>query len=44
MHELAVLVSQRFTEPFRDPITYGRSIAKLANLLGDGIWCSVSPT
>lgn len=33
----AVLVSQRFTQPFRDPITYGRSIAKLANLLGDGI-------
>jgi len=33
----AVLVSQRFTEPFRDPITYGHSIAKLANLLGDGI-------
>lgn len=33
----AVLVSQRFTEPFRDPITYGRSIAKLANLLGDGL-------
>lgn len=33
----AVLVSQRFTHPFRDPITYGRSIAKLANLLGDGI-------
>jgi len=33
----AVLVSQRFTEPFSDPITYGRSIAKLANLLGDGI-------
>lgn len=33
----AVLVSQRFTEPFRDPITYGRSIAKLANLLGAGI-------
>ncbi len=33
----AVLVSQRFTEPFKDPITYGRSIAKLANLLGDGI-------
>ena len=32
-----MLVSQRFTEPFRDPITYGRSIAKLANLLGDGI-------
>jgi hypothetical protein len=33
----AVLVSQRFTEPFKDPIAYGRSIAKLANLLGDGI-------
>lgn len=33
----AVLVSQRFTEPFRDPIAYGRSIARLANLLGDGI-------
>lgn len=33
----AVLVSQRFTEPFRDPIAYGRSIAKLANLLGGGI-------
>jgi hypothetical protein len=33
----AVLVSQRFTEPFDDPIAYGRSIARLANLLGDGI-------
>lgn len=33
----AVLVSQRFTEPFRDPIAYGRSVAKLANLLGGGI-------
>jgi uncharacterized FAD-dependent dehydrogenase len=33
----AVLVSQRFTEPFNDPIAYGRSIAKLANLLADGI-------
>jgi uncharacterized FAD-dependent dehydrogenase len=33
----AVLVSQRFTQPFTDPLTYGRSIAKLANLLGDGI-------
>ena len=33
----AVLVSQRFTEPFKDPILYGHSIAKLANLLGDGI-------
>ncbi len=33
----AVLVSQSFTEPFNDPISYGRSIARLANLLGDGI-------
>lgn len=33
----AVLVSQRFTKPFRDPITYGKSIARLANLLGEGI-------
>lgn len=33
----ALLVSTRFTEPFREPITYGRSIAKLANLLGKDI-------
>jgi uncharacterized FAD-dependent dehydrogenase len=33
----AVLVSTHFTQPFNDPLTYGRSIAKLANLLGDGI-------
>ncbi len=33
----AVLVSQEFTEPFREPIAYGREIAHLANLLGDGI-------
>lgn len=33
----ALLVSTTFTEPFNEPITYGRSIAKLANLLGDGI-------
>ncbi len=33
----AVLVSQCFTEPFKEPITYGRSIARLANLLGEGI-------
>ncbi len=33
----AVLVSQSFTEPFREPLTYGRSIARLANLLGEGI-------
>lgn len=33
----AVLVSQSFTEPFDEPITYGSSIARLANLLGEGI-------
>lgn len=33
----AVLVSQTFTEPFDDPITYGESIAHLANLLSDGV-------
>ena len=33
----AVLVSQSFTQPFREPTMYGRSIARLANLLGEGI-------
>ncbi len=33
----AVLVSQSFTSPFQEPITYGTSIARLANLLGEGI-------
>ena len=33
----AILVSTNFTEPFNDPITYGRSVATLANLLGDGL-------
>ncbi|MHB8761608.1 MAG: NAD(P)/FAD-dependent oxidoreductase [Coriobacteriia bacterium] len=33
----AVLVSQCFTEPFQEPITYGTSVARLANLLGEGI-------
>jgi hypothetical protein len=33
----ALLVSKNFTEPFDDPITYGKSIARLANLLGGGI-------
>lgn len=33
----AVLVSVEFTEPFDEPITYGESIARLANLLGEGI-------
>jgi uncharacterized FAD-dependent dehydrogenase len=33
----AILVSTTFTEPFDDPISYGRYIASLANLLGKGV-------
>src|SRR6056297_2170077 len=33
----ALLVSKTFTEPFHEPITYGKNIAKLANLLGGGV-------
>ena len=33
----AVLVSTDFTKPFNDPISYGRYIAGLANLLGGGV-------
>ena len=33
----AVLVSKTFTEPFKEPILYGRYIASLANLLGGGV-------
>ncbi len=33
----AVLVSKNFTEPFREPIAYGKHIARLANLLSGGI-------
>lgn len=33
----AVLVSTSFTEPFDEPIKYGEYIARLANLLGEGI-------
>jgi uncharacterized FAD-dependent dehydrogenase len=33
----ALLVSKNFTEPFKDPIAYGKSIARLANLLSGGI-------
>ena len=32
----AVLVSSYFTEPFRNPIAYGKHIAKLANTLAGG--------
>jgi len=33
----AVLVSTSFTEPFKEPISYGKYIARLANLLSGGI-------
>ena len=33
----ALLVDKKFTEPFHEPIAYGKYIAWLANLLGDGI-------
>jgi uncharacterized FAD-dependent dehydrogenase len=32
-----VLVSTDFTEPFKEPIEYGMSIAKLANLISNGV-------
>lgn len=33
----ALLVSTVFTEPFKEPISYGKYIAKLANFLGKGV-------
>jgi len=33
----AVLVSTSFTEPFREPIAYGKYLARLANLLSGGV-------
>ncbi len=33
----ALLVSTRFTAPFKHPIAYGQHIARLANMLGDGV-------
>lgn len=33
----ALLVSKTFTEPFNEPIRYGRYIASLANMLGEGV-------
>ena len=33
----AILVSANFTEPFDDPIGYGRSVAAMANMLGSGV-------
>jgi uncharacterized FAD-dependent dehydrogenase len=33
----AILVSKCFTEPFKEPIKYGKYVAQLANLLGGGV-------
>jgi len=33
----ALLVSKTFTEPFHEPIAYGKHIARLANLLSGGV-------
>lgn len=33
----ALLVSKTFTEPFNEPIRYGKYIASLANMLADGV-------
>jgi len=33
----AILVSTAFTEPFREPIAYGKYLARLANLLSGGV-------
>ena len=33
----ALLVSTVFTEPFDEPISYGRYIARLANFIGKGV-------
>ena len=33
----ALLVSNRFTSPFKEPYTYGKHIASLSNMLGGGV-------
>jgi Uncharacterized FAD-dependent dehydrogenases len=33
----AILVSTTFTEPFHEPIAYGKSLARLANILSGGV-------
>lgn len=33
----ALLVSKNFTKPFHSPISYGKYIASLANMLGEGV-------
>lgn len=36
-NNFAILVSSNFTEPFNEPTVYGKSIAKITNLLGSGV-------
>src|SRR5574344_2865240 len=33
----ALLVSEQFTEPFKEPIQYGQHVARLANMLAGGV-------
>lgn len=33
----AILVSTNFTEPFKDPISFGKYIARLANIISSGV-------
>lgn len=33
----ALLVSKKFTEPFKEPISYGQHVARLANMLAGGV-------
>lgn len=33
----ALLVSKTFTEPFKEPLSYGKYVAQLANMLGGGV-------
>ena len=33
----ALLMSTNFTQPFHEPIAYGKHLARLANILGDGV-------
>jgi uncharacterized FAD-dependent dehydrogenase len=33
----AILVSTSFTEPFKEPIAYGKYVARLSNLLSGGV-------
>ena len=36
----AILVSTSFTEPFKEPIAYGKYVARLSNLLAAELWCN----